>query len=94
MDEAPAIFKTPGRKKKPLKVKEKLDDSFLKRSKRISNKLQGFKDEESARKAKSAAVNINAEEEAADVVIEPMPQPSSHLGHLEVVLHLTLVVTS
>lgn len=74
LDEAPAVFKTPGRKKKPLKVKEKLDDSFLRRSKRISNKLQGFEDEESARKAKAAAVNINAEEDAADEVIEPMPQ--------------------
>jgi len=39
LDEPPAIFKTPGRKKKTLKVKVKLDDGFLRRSKRILEKL-------------------------------------------------------
>jgi hypothetical protein len=39
LDEPPAIFKTPGRKKKTLKVKEKLDDGFLRRSKIILEKL-------------------------------------------------------
>jgi hypothetical protein len=38
LDSPPPIFMTP-RKKKAFKVKEKLDDSFLRRSKRISSKL-------------------------------------------------------
>lgn len=45
LDGPPAMFLTLC-KKRALKVKEKLDDSFLRRSKRISNKLQGFKDAE------------------------------------------------
>ena len=65
LDAPPAIFKTPGRKK-TLKVKEKLDDSFLRRSKRISNKLQGFKDAESAKGTETA-------EEAVDDNFAPMP---------------------
>lgn len=39
LDAPPAIFKTPS-KKKTLKVKEKQDDSFLRRSRRIANKLR------------------------------------------------------
>jgi hypothetical protein len=39
LDEPPAVFKTPRRKKKTLKVKVKLDDGFLRRSKRILEKL-------------------------------------------------------
>lgn len=43
LDAPPAVFQTPN-KKKTLKVKEKLDDSFLRHSKRISNKLKGYMD--------------------------------------------------
>jgi hypothetical protein len=42
------------RKKRVVKVKEKLDDSFLRRSKRVSQKLEGFKVANSARKFKEA----------------------------------------
>lgn len=47
LESPPPIFMTPRRKKK-LKVKERLDDSFLRRSRRISSKLQGYKNAESA----------------------------------------------
>lgn len=49
------------RKKKASKLKEKLDDSFLRCSKRISQKLQGFKDAESAKKAKESAQTVEDE---------------------------------
>jgi hypothetical protein len=51
LDEAPKIFKTP-RKKKAFKAKEQLVDSFLRCSRRLSNKAEGFKDAKSAQKAK------------------------------------------
>ena len=51
LEEAPAIFKT-RKSKKTLKVREQLDDSFLRRSKRLSIKSEGFKDTKSARKAR------------------------------------------
>ena len=38
LDAPPPVFQTP-RKKRAVRVKEKLDDSFLRRSRRISNKL-------------------------------------------------------
>jgi hypothetical protein len=47
LESPPPIFMTPP-KKKTFKVKERLTDGFLRRSKRISNKLQGSKDIESA----------------------------------------------
>lgn len=43
----------PGRKNKPFKVREQLDDSFLRRSHRLSLKTEGFKDAKSAREASS-----------------------------------------
>jgi len=51
LDGPPPGF-TATKKKKTLKVKEKLDDEFLRRSKRVSQKLGGFKNEESAKKHK------------------------------------------
>ena len=51
---------------KAFKVKERLDVSFLRCSKRIFSKLQGYKDAESAKKAKDV-------EEVVDDNIEPMP---------------------
>ena len=54
LEEVPAIFRTP-KKKKALKVKEQLDDSFLWRSSRLSIKAEGFKDAKSAKKAKEPA---------------------------------------
>jgi hypothetical protein len=51
LETAPTMFMTPC-KKKSFKVREKLDDNFLRCNKRISKKLDGFKDEENAKKAK------------------------------------------
>ena len=53
LDAPPPLFMTP-RKKRAFKVKEILDDSFLRRSKRVSHKLEGFKDADSASKLKEA----------------------------------------
>jgi hypothetical protein len=72
LDEAPVVFKTPGKKKKTLKVKEKLDDSFLRHSKRLSEKMQGYKNEESARKAKAASEDKNDADQAMNIT-KPMP---------------------
>jgi hypothetical protein len=47
LEEPPTIFKTPS-KKKTLKIREQLDDSFLRRSKRLSSKAEGYKDAKSA----------------------------------------------
>lgn len=54
LNDPPPVFQTP-RRKKALKVKEKIDDSFLRRSKRLANKSQGFKNAESAKEATEAA---------------------------------------
>lgn len=48
LHDAPDVFKTP-KKKRMVKVKEQIDDDFLRRSKRISQKLGGFKNTESAK---------------------------------------------
>jgi hypothetical protein len=48
LHDAPDVFKTP-KKKRVVKVKEQIDDDFLWRSKRISQKLGGFKNTESAK---------------------------------------------
>jgi hypothetical protein len=40
------------KKKKASKVKEQLDDSFLRRNKRLSTKSEGFKAAKSARNAR------------------------------------------
>ncbi|CAD6221146.1 unnamed protein product [Miscanthus lutarioriparius] len=58
------LRETPSKKKKTVKVKEQLDDGFLRRSKRISNLRGDFKDAESAKKAKQPTV---------DDPVEPMP---------------------
>jgi|UPI00081ACC8C hypothetical protein len=54
LEDVPAVFKTP-KKKKTVKVKEQLDDSFLRRSNRLSIKADGYKDARSAKKAKKPA---------------------------------------
>ena len=59
------------RRKKTLKVKEKLDDNFLRRSKRISEKLQGYKNVESAQKAKEAEETMEETEPMPLAVIPP-----------------------
>ena len=56
------IFKTP-KSRRTHKVREQLDDSFLRRSKRLLIKSEGFKDAKSARKAREPA----KEKEAAKV---------------------------
>lgn len=78
LDAPPAVFQTP-RKKKTVKIKERLDDSLLRRSRRISNKLQGYKNIKSAKKAQEPAEKINEEEiiEAAPLAMIPPGQSSS-----------------
>ena len=62
LDEAPTICKTP-KPRRTHKVREQLEDSFLRRSKRLSIKSKGFKDAKSARKARESTkekVSANA----------------------------------
>jgi hypothetical protein len=54
LDNPPTIFMAP--QKKTIKVKEQLEDSFLWRSKRVSQKLGGLKNEDSTKKFKEAQV--------------------------------------
>lgn len=54
LEEPPEVFMTPGKKKKPFKIVEQLDDSFLRRSRRLSKKTDGFKDAKSTKEASSA----------------------------------------
>jgi len=77
----PAIFLTPHRKK-PLKVKEKLDDSFLRRSKSIANKLQGFKDAGSAKEAVDATevVDDNSNPMPLAIIPPPATEVAPHLS--------------
>jgi hypothetical protein len=49
LDCPPLVFKSV-KKKKTMKIKEKLDDGFLRRSKRVSQKLGWFKTEKSTQK--------------------------------------------
>lgn len=53
LEEPPTVFRTPS-KKKAFKVKEHLDDSFLRHSRRLSSKAKGYKDAKSTQKAKKA----------------------------------------
>lgn len=98
LDEAPLVFMAPG-KKRTLKVKEKLDDSFLRRSKRVSQKMEGFKDEESAKKYKEekttkkpkdlkTAKKANKPKEAAPSAEEPIPLAMIPPAGMEVAPHL------
>jgi hypothetical protein len=78
LDEASAIFMTPGRKKKSFKVRKELDDSFLRRNRRPSKKAYGFKDAKSAKEAKSAKQSIKKTskkkaKKSAHVEEEPIP---------------------
>ncbi|KAG0530288.1 hypothetical protein BDA96_05G173200 [Sorghum bicolor] len=61
------------KKKKSRKMKEQLDDSFLRRSSRISSKTQGYKNEESAKKAKGTSKGNKPGGEAAEEVLDIMP---------------------
>jgi hypothetical protein len=76
----PLVFKTPRRKRARI-ARDQLDDSFLRSSRRLSKKFQGYKDAESAKKGKKLAdaVEDPIEEELAKVE-EPIPlaviQPS------------------
>lgn len=62
-------------------MKEKLDDSFLRRSKRILEKLAGYKDVESTKKAKQPIAKV------VEDVDEPMPLATIPPSH-EVAPHL------
>lgn len=78
LEEAPAVFVTP-RKKRVLKVKEKLDDSFLRRSKRLAKKFDGYKDAESAKKGKETAVVIDDEPMPLAIIPPPVNEAAPHL---------------
>ena len=74
LDGPPPVCMNP-RRKRAIKVKERLDDGFLSRSKRVAKKLEGFKNEESAKKTR----------ETTEEVDEPMPLaiipgPAPHLS--------------
>lgn len=73
----PPVFMTP-KKKKHTKVKEKLDDSFLRRSRRISQKLEGYKNAESVKRAKEKAPHQVAEPVPL-AMIPPAGGPAPHL---------------
>ena len=78
LDEAPAVFQTP-RKRKSLKLKEKLDDSFLRRSRRIANKPGGYKDVASAKAANQVKEPFTAEEDVVDPCpLAIIPGPSNY----------------
>ena len=78
LDEAPVVFQTP-RKRKSLKVKEKLDDSFLRRSRRIANRLGGYKDAASAKAANQVKEPFTEEEDVADPCpLAIIPGPSNY----------------
>ena len=49
-----------------MKVKEKLDDSFLRHSRRIANKLGGYKDAASAKADNQVKEPSTTEEDVAD----------------------------
>lgn len=74
LETPPPAFMT-NRKKKTLKVREKLDDNFLWRSKRLSSKMQGYKDAASASKAKKTDETKIPDEnmENMEVIEEAMP---------------------
>jgi hypothetical protein len=59
-------------------VKEKIDDNFLRHNKRISQKLEGYKNDESAKKSKEAAP---AEEEPVPLAMIP-PSGKNVAPHL------------
>ena len=83
IEEALAVFQTPRRWTRKG-VKEKLDDSCLRRSRRISKKNDGFKDAECAMKIRQAEEQAAAEEEA----VEATPL-AIILGPPRMVLHPT-----
>lgn len=75
LDEAPTIFQTP-RKRRSKKLKEKLDDGFLRRSSRLSKKSEGYKNAESARRNKQAsgqATSVGDSATSEDMILEPTP---------------------
>lgn len=66
-------------------MKEKLDDSFLRRSRRISKKNDGFKDAESTMKNRQAEEQATTEEEvveATPLAIIPGPSKNGAAPHL------------
>lgn len=87
LETPPPVFMTDCKKKKTLKVREKLDDNFLRHSKRLSSKMQGYKDAASASKAKktdetkSPNENIEVIDEASPLPIIP-PSGSAVAPHL------------
>lgn len=79
LEEPPAIFQTPSRRR-TKKVKEKLDDNFLRHNRRLSKKNDGFKDVKSDRKNKEAAQSeaIDEEEVAKPTALAITPGPSNN----------------
>jgi hypothetical protein len=70
---------TLGKKKKAIKVKEQLDDSFQRCSHRLSKKADGYKDAKNARSAKSSKSAKKSKgakrrtKKTVEVEYEPMP---------------------
>jgi hypothetical protein len=103
LDAAPDVFRTP-KKKKIVKVKEQLDDAFLRRSRRVLEKLRGFKDAESASKfnedndekkykepksaKKSKSAKGKKQKEDASMEEEPIPLAIIPPTSMEVAPHL------
>lgn len=83
LDAPPPIFMTP-KKKRTVKLKKKLDDSFLRRSKRVAEKLEGYKNEESAKKAKEKPVQAD---EPMPLVVIPGPAPHLPKEIIEGIAH-------
>lgn len=73
LDTAPAIFQTPS-KKRSLKMRERLEDKFCRRSTRLSAKKQGFKSAADAKKAQKE-VPVSAFEPVPLAII-PAPAPT------------------
>ena len=80
LEEALAIFKTPKSKKTP-KIREQLEDSFLRHSKGQSIKSEGFKDAKSARKARESA---KEKEPAKDKAKNTNEKAQKNKKHVEV----------
>ena len=60
-------------------MKEKLDDSFLRHSRRIANKLGGYKDAASAKAANQVKETFTVEEAVADPSpLAIIPGPSNY----------------
>lgn len=70
------------RKKNAFKLKKRIDDSFLRRSKKLAKKYESFKNEESAKKAREDANVTTVENVEPDepMPLDVIPRPAPHLS--------------